>query len=164
MKTDFPAVVQIGLVVRDLEHTVAHYESLLGWRGWNFNAVDTRAGKGRRFTFGGAPIEARARIAWMEVGAIEIELIEPQDENSIYAEFIRDRGAGLHHVMLATKDYVASLADFEQKGYAVVASGELQQTRFALLDTVEDLGMLIELAEGGPLVPDGTSGESRQEP
>lgn len=158
MKTEFSGVVQIGIVVRDLDHAVARYETLLGWKDWNFNAVDTRAGKGSRFTFGGAPIEARARIAWMEVGGIEIELIEPQDENGVYAKFLRDRGPGLHHVMLATADYGASLADFEREGYAVVASGELQQTRFALLDTVEDLGMLVELAEGGPLEPDNSSG------
>lgn len=158
MKTEFPGIVQIGIVVRDLDDAVARYGFLLGWKDWNFNAVDTQAGKGRRFTFGGAPIEARARIAWMEVGAIEIELIEPRDEDSVYAEFLRDRGPGLHHVMLATEDYRASLADFEQEGYAVVASGELQQTRFALVDTVADLGMLIELAEGGPLVPDNASG------
>lgn len=157
MRTEFPGIVQIGIVVRDLDRTVARYESMLGWKGWNFNAVDTRAGKGRRFTFGGAPIEARARIAWMKLGAIEIELIEPQDEGSIYAEFLRDRGPGLHHAMLATQDYRASLADFEQEGYAVVASGELLQTRFALIDTLEDLGMLIELAEGGALEPDDPS-------
>ena len=106
MKTEFPGIVQIGIVVRDIDRAVARYESL----------------------------------------------------------FLNDRGPGLHHVMLATEDYVASLADFEQKGHAVVASGELQQTRFALLDTVEDLGMLIELADGGPLVPDGTSGSSRLKP
>jgi 4-hydroxyphenylpyruvate dioxygenase-like putative hemolysin len=158
VRTKFPGILQIGIVVRNLNHAVARYETLLGWKDWNFNAVDTRAGKGRRFTSGGAPVEVRARIAWMAVGTIEIELIEPQDEDSIYAEFIRDRGPGLHHVMLATEDYAASLADFEQGGCDVVTSGELQQTRFALLDTVEDLGMLIELAEGGPLEPDNGSG------
>ena len=160
MKAKFPGIVQIGIVVRDLDRAVSRYESLLGWNSWNFNVVDTRNGKGCRFTFGGAPIEARARIAWMEVGGIEIELIEPQDEDSVYAEFLRDRGPGLHHVMLATEDFRASLAGFEQEGFAVLASGELQQTRFALLDTVADLGMLVELAEGGPLEPDVASGEA----
>lgn len=160
MKTETPGIVQIGIVVRDLAHAVSRYGALLGWKDWNFNAVDTHAGRGSRFTFGGVPIESQAIIAWMDLGGIEIELIEPKDENSIYAEFLRDRGPGLHHVMLATADYAASLDDFKQKGYAVVVSGELQQTRFALFDTVADLGMLIELADGGPLVPDSASSES----
>lgn len=154
MTAKYPAIVQIGVVVTDLEHCISCYEKLLGWNDWSFSSVDTAKGRGRRFTFAGAPCEVRAKIAWTVQGGLELEVIQPLDENGIYAEFLLDHGPGLHHVMLQTKDYDSSMNDFRASGYEVVASGELQNSRFALVNAVQDLGMLIELAEGGPLVPD----------
>ncbi len=150
------AIIQLGVVVRDVDHCVARYGELLGWQDWHFNTVDTARGKGRNFTFAGKPIEARARIAWTVIGQLELELIEPQDDSGIYAEFLRQKGPGLHHVMIEAPDFHSTLAGFAAQSCDVLASGELQKTRFALIDTLDDLGMLIEIAEGGPLLPDSS--------
>ena len=158
MKHEIGPIIQVGIVVGDLDRAVSRYEKLLGWKDWNFNSVDTEEGKGARFTHRGETIEAKAKIAWKDLGTLEIELIEPLDENSVYAEFLRDHGPGLHHVMLAADDYPAAVARVRQEGCPIVAGGELQDTRFALVDAVEDLGLLIEFAEGGPLVPEPRAG------
>ena len=81
-------------------------------------------------------------------------MIEPRDEHSVYAEFLREKGPSIHHVMFATGDYDACLDRMRGNGIAEMASGELQNTRFRLLDTVEPLGMICEIAEGEALVPD----------
>jgi hypothetical protein len=39
-------------------------------------------------------------------------------------------------------------------GVETLASGELQKTRFCLLDTAQALGLICEIADGEPLVPD----------
>jgi methylmalonyl-CoA/ethylmalonyl-CoA epimerase len=149
-------IIQIGVVVNNVDRCVERYGELLGWKDWHFNTVDTTLGKGRNFIFAGKPIEARARIAWTVIGQLELELIEPQDEHSIYAEFLRQKGPGLHHVMIEALDFRSTLADFAKHNCDVLASGELQNTRFALVDTLDDLGLLIEIAEGGPLIPDSS--------
>lgn len=40
------------------------------------------------------------------------------------------------------------------QGIATLGSGELQSTRFTLLDTLADLGLICEIAEGDPLLAD----------
>ncbi len=150
----FSDVVQIGIVVQSAEGTAGRYMELMGVTNWHFIEVDTEKGKGANFRTRGEPVKARAMIAWAQLGNVELELIEPRDEHSVYAEFLRDRGPGIHHVMFATGDYDACMDRMRANGVADMASGELQDTRFHLLDTVEPLGMICEIAEGGALVPD----------
>lgn len=90
----------------------------------------------------------------MPLGNIELELIEPRDQTSVYAEFLRDKGPGIHHVMFVTPDYDHCLDKMAEQGVLILGSGELQSTRFTSLDTLADLGLICEIAEGDPLLPD----------
>lgn len=148
-------VVQIGLVVADVEATVAHYRRLLAVTEWFVNKVDSGNGKGEHFHNRGRPIKARALIAWTRLGNVELELIQPLDSDSVYAEFLRDHGPGVHHVMFEGKDLDATAADFLSAGIPELAGGDLQHTRFKMFDSQEQLGLICEFAEGGELVPDG---------
>ncbi len=153
-KALFNQVVQIGIVVRDAEATARRYRDLLALDDWRFNEVDTVNGKGSNFRTGEQAIAARALIAWMPLGNVELELIEPRDETSVYAKFLREQGPGIHHVMFATPDYDHCVSHMASHGISTVGSGALQDTRFHLFDTQADLGLICEIAEGEPLVPD----------
>jgi methylmalonyl-CoA/ethylmalonyl-CoA epimerase len=150
----FSDVVQIGIVVQSAEDTARRYQELLGITDWHFNEVDTENGKGANFRSHGEPIEAKALLVWTQLGNVELELIEPKDQDSVYAKFLRERGPGIHHVMFATGDYDACLDRMQANGISTLLSGELQNTRFQLLDTADTLGVMIEIADGEPLVPD----------
>jgi 4-hydroxyphenylpyruvate dioxygenase-like putative hemolysin len=150
----FTDVVQIGIVVRSVSEAVKKYRELMGIGDWHFNEVDTLKGKGTRFRVRGTASEVRAMIAWTQLGNVELELIEPRDEESVYAEFLRDKGPGVHHVMFATEDYDVCRDRMNAQGVEPLASGEVQKTRFCLLDTLEALGVVSEIADGEPLVPD----------
>jgi 4-hydroxyphenylpyruvate dioxygenase-like putative hemolysin len=147
-------IVQIGLVVRDAAATALQYRKLLGVQDWYLNEVDTDRGKGRQFHHRGQAIKAKALIAWARVGNVELELIEPRDEDSAYAVFLRDKGPGIHHVMFGCADYEACGRRLTEQGVAELAGGELQQTRFKLFDARDSLGIICEIAAGGELVPD----------
>ena len=149
----FNDVIQIGVVVDDVDASVAKYRELLGLQDWHINYVDTAIGKGNNFRKGHTPIVARAKIAWINIGNVELEIIEPQDEESVYAHFLRDKGPGIHHVMFATSDYDKCSAKMARNNVGVIGSGELQQTRFQMFDTEKDLGLICEIAEGKSLVP-----------
>jgi 4-hydroxyphenylpyruvate dioxygenase-like putative hemolysin len=153
----FNQVVQIGIVVDDAAATVCRYRELLGFDDWRFNEVDTVNGKGVNFRRGEHPVDARALIAWMPLGNVELELIEPRDETSVYAEFLRDKGPGIHHVMFVTPDYDHCVSQMTARGVSKLGSGELQDTRFQLFDTQAELGIICEIAAGEPLIPDLTS-------
>jgi len=147
-------VLQIGIVVRDAEETAGRYRDLLGIDDWKFNEVDTEKGLGRQFRVEGRPVEVRAMIAWTTLGSVELELIEPRDSHSLYARFLRERGPGIHHVMLSTPDFDGCSETLQQAGLSAAAAGEFQNTRFQLFDAQEELGMILEIASGGPLIPD----------
>ena len=149
----FSHVVQIGIVVDDAEAAAHRYRDLCGIDGWNVNDVDTDRGVGSDFRLRGRPVPTRAKIVWARLGDVELELIEPQDSSSVYAEFLRDHGPGVHHVMLAA-DFDAAGDTFSEAGFALLAEGELQGGRFRLYDAQQALGMIIEIAEGETLTPD----------
>jgi len=153
-KALFNGVIQIGIVVSDVDETLKGYRQLLQIKEWNINQVDTRIGKGNNFHNNGEPVEAKAKIAWVMLGNVELELIEPQDQHSLYAEFLREQGPGIHHIMLGTSDYAGCLDFMHKQNIAVVGGGELQATKFQMFDTRELLGFICEIADGDPLVPD----------
>lgn len=152
----FSGVLQIGIVVSDAEATAERYRHLLGIEGWNINHVDTARGLGANFVLRGRPQPTKAKIAWAMIGNVEIELIEPQDETSTYAEFLRSRGPGVHHIMFDTADYDQCVERFTDGGVTVLGEGELQQSRFHLFDATQELGLICEIASGEALVPDST--------
>lgn len=152
----FDNIVQIGIVVADADATVEKYRELLGLGDWNINHVDTENSQGGNFHTQGKPIAAKARIAWTQIGNVELELIEPRDEDSVYAVFLREKGPGIHHVMFATPDYDECVARMAAQGIGSLGGGELQHTRFQMFDTAQSLGVICEIAAGEPLIPDET--------
>jgi len=147
-------IVQIGIVVPSVDAAAKNYATLLGITDWNINYVDTDHGKGRNFRVGGKEVAVKAKIAWAKIGEIELELIEPQDDSSIYAEYLRSNGPGVHHLMFGTNDYQHTVDEMRRHGVQSFVTGELQMTEFRLFDTQQMLGTICEFATGDPLVPD----------
>ena len=155
MNTSAPSLIlQIGIVVASVDAAVENYATFLGITDWNINYVDTNHGKGRNFRVGGKEVAVKAKIAWANIGDIELELIEPQDDTSIYAEYLRSNGPGVHHLMFGTHDYQHSVDKMHRYGVESFVTGELQATEFQLFDTQQMLGTICEFATGDPLVPD----------
>lgn len=150
----YGAVVQIGIVVTDARKAAVQYGRLLGLRDWQINQVDTANDIGRNFRSRDREVTVKALIAWTTVGGVEIELIEPQDESSPYAEFLNESGPGVHHIMFAMDDFESDSRALQDGGVPLLLSGELQATRFRLFDSREALGTIVEVAAGGSLVPD----------
>lgn len=156
MNRDLPlatGVAQIGIVVADAESTADHYRRLLGVDDWRVNHVDSAEGFDR-FLQDGSPTDMRAKIVWADLGGVEIELIEPQDDKSVFAEYLAAHGPGIHHIMLRTASYQQSRDRLASSGVPLLLEGEQQNTRFCLFDSSNQLGAIIELAEGGELAAD----------
>ena len=98
-------ITQIGIVTKDLQAMVRRYEDVYGVGPWviadgeggldpKYQAVDLTV-NGERKDFG-------VSLAWAKVGDIEIELIQPLDDLSDYARFLKEHGEGVHHLSLVT--------------------------------------------------------------
>lgn len=138
------AVEEICIVTPDLERTAAGLVRLgIGpWKLMEINPQNTteQIYRGRATPFS-------IRVGFANVGQTVFELMQPLDDNSIFAEHLRDKGEGLHHVSFSL-DAIAwneRIAAFEARGFPVVQSGRwLGGVRFAFFDTQTATGMSFE--------------------
>ncbi|MGD0902663.1 MAG: VOC family protein [Terracidiphilus sp.] len=150
----FTKTTQIGIVVRDLAATMRKYVDEYGigpWKIYEFNAKDL-------YEYG-QPVKRSWRLAVAMVGQLQWELIEPLDEESIYARFLAEKGGGVHHVAVAAQSFDEMLATETKRGIDVVLSGEFEGVRVAYLGTDRDLGVIFEIFRGMPNLeqkPDAT--------
>ena len=144
----FTETIQIAIVVRDLDaamRTYVHDYGIGPWEIYEFhpgNVADMRED--------GEPVERSWRLAIAMVGQVQWELIEPLDDDSVYARFLAETGGGLHHVGVAVPHFEETVAAQAERGNGVLLGGEYKGIRFAYLDTVGDLGVVTEIFSGAP--------------
>lgn len=156
LRPQVKGVAQIGIVVESIRASVQAYSELLGLEDWNHLEVNSGASDDSELIANGKPSHVHVLLAWTQVGQVEIELIEPRDSSSLYARFLQQHGPGVHHVLLDTEDWHKSARSMRHAGTQQLLSGRLQQSRFALFDATQTLGMVCEFADGKPLVPDSS--------
>ena len=93
------------------------------------------------------PGDYSMRIAITEWGPMQIELIEPRDERSIYAQSLRAHAGRphVHHLHCTAGDYDVALARFRDRGHRALMSGGFRGARFSYLSTEDELGTILEV-------------------
>ena len=144
----FTETLQIALVVRDLDasmRTYVHEYGIGPWEIYEFNP-----GTVADMVRDGRPAEYAFRLAVTMVGSVQWELIQPLDDQSMYAEFLASKGEGLHHVAVGVPDYHEALAALGAKGRRVLQAGLYNGVTFSYLSTDEDLGVITEIFDWPP--------------
>ncbi len=142
-------ITQIAWVVSDVAAAEGFLGACLGVRSWN-RMPDIRFGPDS-CTYRGAPADFTAHISLSYSGATQLELVEPVRGESIYSEFLRERGPGLHHICVEPEDFDAALRAATAAGTPVVQQGDMGgQMRFAYLDGSAAGVPYVELAQIGP--------------
>ncbi|MBE9581434.1 MAG: methylmalonyl-CoA epimerase [Proteobacteria bacterium] len=88
----------IGIAVFDLEHAKRFYEESFGL------AVEHEETLGEM------------KIAFVPVGRVNIELIQPTSKEGVIARFIAKRGEGIHHIAYEVDDVGATLERLKAQG------------------------------------------------
>jgi glyoxalase/bleomycin resistance protein/dioxygenase superfamily protein len=148
LEPTFTETLQVCVVVRDIDaamRTYVHEYGIRPWEIYEFNPSTVRNMHER-----GEPVERSFRLALSRVGGMQWELIQPLDDDSIYAQHLAAHGEGVHHVGVAVADYAATIAALEEKGHEVVFGGEYNGVNFAYLSTDRDLGVLTEIFDAPP--------------
>lgn len=65
-------------------------------------------------------LEQRTRVAFIQLGEVRIELVQPMGEDSPVGKFIAKRGEGIHHIALRTGDIVSALALMKSKDVPLI--------------------------------------------
>jgi methylmalonyl-CoA/ethylmalonyl-CoA epimerase len=149
-------LVQIGIVVADRDQTTTALTSLFGIGP--FRLVDWPDRAEAKYQYRGVDEKIRLKQAFVQLGAVEIELIQPLEGRNAYKDFLDETGGGIHHVLFEVMDIEPILQELANLGVTVLQSGTgiRPGTRWALLDTREVVGFYVELRHR-PGESDGTS-------
>ncbi|MHA1912850.1 MAG: VOC family protein [Promethearchaeota archaeon] len=125
----FGEIHHIAYVYENGEEAVKKFKSLFGIEKFNlFNYIVVKV--------------ARAML-----GNLQIDLIEPQDKNSIFSTFLENGNVGLHHVGFRVENIDEKIKEWDSKGFKQVNSGILGPAKFVYYDTTEILGHIIEFVQ-----------------
>jgi methylmalonyl-CoA/ethylmalonyl-CoA epimerase len=141
-------IVQVGWVVKDLDPVVDYWQKL-GLKNIHRDGV-------REFpnvNYRGKKENLKMKMAFGDIGGVQIEWIQPVEGKSVYDEFLAKHGDGVHHLayqMPSPAVMDQQIEYFQQRGVDVVQSGTWKgqkgEGRFAYLNTApEGGGITIEL-------------------
>ena len=138
-------VCQVGVIVEDIAKTSRAWAELLG-----VEVPPARLTDGKEVTharYRGESTDARARLAFFDLGQVQLELIEPVDGPSTWREFLDQHGQGIHHIAFRVRGMDGVIARLEARGVPLVQRGDYTGGCYAYLDGVPPLGAVLELLE-----------------
>ena len=140
-KMDSNIMWHIGIIVRDIEKKAQNYADIFGMKVPPIISV-----KPKELTwYKGKELDIQHKMVFFKMGLVQIELIEPNEEESSFREFLDKHGEGIHHVTFNVKDMNETTEFLGQKGIDVVQKGDFEGGCYAYVDATEQLGAILEL-------------------
>lgn len=124
----------IGIAVQSINDALKFFESALGIK---LERVESEEG-------------GRTDVAFLPVGSLDVELVEPKDTDSGLAKFLNKRGEGVHHICFEVDDIAAALAKLKAHGAQLIDETprrNSQGQQYAFVHPKSAHGVLIELYE-----------------
>ena len=153
------SIDQVAIVVKDLDQAVEQYWESFGIGPWTMFTFGSPLLK--KMIYKGQPTEFKYRIALSQTQSPSIELIEVLEGETVYGDFVKEHGYGVHHFGMFVEDLDEALKGARQAGLTVTQEGagfgRDGDGRYAYLDTEASIGVtleFIELPKGRP-TPDG---------
>ena len=126
-------IEHLGIAVKSIEEALPYYENVLGLKCYNIETVE----------------DQKVRTAFLKVGDVKIELLEPTSPESTIEK--NNGNGGMHHLAFAVEDGVAgALAEVEEKGIRLIDKAPrkgAEGLNIAFLHPKSTLGVLTELCE-----------------
>jgi methylmalonyl-CoA/ethylmalonyl-CoA epimerase len=138
-------ICQVGLIVRDIKRSIAAYSQVFGMPEPEIIVTDGPEIAHTRFK--GEPTDARAKLAFFQMGQVSLELIEPIGGPSTWREFLDEKGEGVHHIAFFVKDTGEVVRFLDGEDISVVQQGDYTGGRYTYLDSASALGVALELLE-----------------
>ena len=139
-------VTQIGFIVRDVDTTKKKFAEFLGIE--EPESFWTDGIELSKSVYRGQPCPAKAKLAFLKVGdQVEIELIQPDGQPSVWQEFLDEKGEGIQHIAFQIKDTKGKLLALNEIGMPNIQTGEYTGGQYSYVDGMKDLKVIIELLE-----------------
>lgn len=120
-KTPFAKIDQVGVVVRDMDKAIKHYESMgIGPFKPQKKLVFTK-----RVIYGKpvVPIDkVKNKIMVAQMGPVQIELIQPVEGESHWKRFLDTKGEGIQHLGFFCDNIDREEAKIVKRGFNIIYS------------------------------------------
>ena len=146
-KDTFRECLQVGVVVRDMERSIKYLSEIFGIGPFRVIEWPPKDRTNIQKRYYDEPGNFTARMAFTALGPIELELIQPLDGESIWADFLDEHGEGIHHIRFNTTDHEAVIGYLAEQGIRVaqLGSGLRPGTVWVNFDTQSKVGFTIEI-------------------
>ena len=129
-------IEHLGIAVPSIAEALPYYEGVLGMTCYAIEAV----------------ADQKVKTAFLKVGEVKIELLEPTSPESTVAKFIEKNGGrgGFHHIAYAVNDIEARLQEVADKGVQLIDKtprGGAEGMTIAFLHPKSTAGILTEFCE-----------------
>ena len=137
---DEKSVMQLAFVTEDLDSTTEWLMDLFGLpatpvHDFPPDEANTiyRGSRGHRFG---------CQIRFMDLGNIELEIIQPSRDPSAWRDLLNERGPGFHHFAIKTRNLTKRKEYLASKGHELLQQGEFANGggRYAYFNTMPQLG------------------------
>ena len=127
-----PHYFQVAYVVSDIAEAESWFKRTMGIKQFT-RMADIAFNEG--CTFRGAPGDWVAHLSLGYLGDVQLELVEHVRGESLYSEFLADKGPGLHHIAFLVPDFDATLRGLERGGVPLLSQGSIGPgSHFAYFD------------------------------
>jgi hypothetical protein len=138
---------QVGIVVKDLDAFLNALNDLIGLDG--FEIIDyPPEGVDVGTTYHGIPAELNMKVAFRNFDSFQLEVVQPGEGESIYKDFLNEKGPGLHHLRFTDERLDLITEELSRKGIKKISSGRgvHGDSQWAYFDTSKELqGLILEI-------------------
>ncbi len=128
-------IEHIGIAVESIEKVLPYFENVLGLKCYKTEVVE----------------DQKVKTAFLKVGEVKLELLEPTSPESTIAAYLEKRGQGMHHMAFRIEDGVANaIAEADTAGIRLIDKAPRKgadSMNIAFLHPKSTVGILTELCE-----------------
>ncbi|MBA7507869.1 hypothetical protein ES706_06598 [subsurface metagenome] len=136
-----PSPNHIGVVVKDVDKTIKFLSSMCGLGPWT--TFDYTAHKEDMIV--GEPFALK--ITFTKLGPTVLELLEPVEGRSVWAQFIETNGEGIHHIAFSVSNWDEMVSKLQERGgKMLVCALSSEGKRWCYFDTKPG-GIVLELMD-----------------
>lgn len=138
-------LAQVAFVVRDIEASAARWAAMLAQP--LPEVIETLPGDQVGLIYRGVPSNDRVRLAFLDLGGVQLELLQPIGSDNAWAEGLEEKGERIHHVAFWTDQMNVAIDYFMDHGSALVMRGDFNDRsgEFAYIDGQVPFGCIFEL-------------------
>ncbi len=146
-KDAFRHCIQVGVIVKDMDAKIRNLIDIFGMGPARIIEFPPPDRPDMQRWYHGQPANYTCRLGFLDLGSVELELIEPLTGPSIWQDFLDAHGEGIHHIRFNTFDEQPILDELAGKGIGVdqYGAGTRPGTAYFYFDTQDKIGFTIEI-------------------